>query len=92
MIKLKDIPGWYHARPGYWFRPKLFGWGAVPVTWQGWVSVLVMILAGLAITRFAVATQLVMLVLLVPLIAAFVWLSVVKTDGDWRWRWGNIDE
>jgi len=20
----------------YWFRPKLFGWGWTPATWQGW--------------------------------------------------------
>jgi hypothetical protein len=20
-----------------WFRPKTFGWGLVPITWQGWI-------------------------------------------------------
>ena len=24
-----------------WFRPKTFGWGLVPITWQGWVYTLV---------------------------------------------------
>jgi len=24
-----------------WFRPKTFGWGLTPVTWQGWVYTLV---------------------------------------------------
>lgn len=24
-----------------WFRPKTFGWGLVPVTWQGWIYSLV---------------------------------------------------
>ena len=23
----------------YWFRPKRYGYGATPVTWQGWVLV-----------------------------------------------------
>ena len=27
----------------HWFRPKRFGWGLTPVTWQGWVYVLVWI-------------------------------------------------
>ena len=24
-----------------WFRPKTFGWGLTPVTWQGWVYTLI---------------------------------------------------
>ena len=28
------------VRPGYWFRPKRFGYGAVPATWQGWAATL----------------------------------------------------
>ena len=27
----------------YWFKRKLFGWGWVPVRWQGWVFLLVWI-------------------------------------------------
>ena len=29
-----------------------------------------------------------MLGLLVPLIFALVYLCWIKTDGDWKWRWG----
>lgn len=36
---LKDNP------QGYWFKRKLFGWGWVPVKWQGWAVVFI----GLAI-------------------------------------------
>jgi hypothetical protein len=32
---LKDNP------KGYWFKRKLFGWGWVPATWQGWVVILI---------------------------------------------------
>lgn len=28
----------------YWFRSKLYGWGWVPVTWQGWTATLAYIL------------------------------------------------
>ena len=24
----------------HWFRPKTFGWGLTPITWQGWVYTL----------------------------------------------------
>lgn len=30
---LKDNP------KGYWFKRKLYGWGWVPVKWQGWLVV-----------------------------------------------------
>jgi hypothetical protein len=26
-----------------WFKPKRFGWGLTPVSWQGWIYVLVWI-------------------------------------------------
>lgn len=29
---------------GYWFAAKRFGWGWTPITWQGWVSLLVYVL------------------------------------------------
>jgi hypothetical protein len=32
---LKDNP------KDYWFKAKLYGWGWVPVKWQGWVVILV---------------------------------------------------
>ena len=34
---LKDNPN------GYWFKRKLYGWGWVPVQWQGWAVILVFI-------------------------------------------------
>ncbi|MFA6158194.1 MAG: hypothetical protein WC763_01000 [Candidatus Paceibacterota bacterium] len=35
---LKDNP------QGYWFKAKLYGWGWVPVKWQGWFVVFLYIL------------------------------------------------
>ncbi|MEP9359398.1 hypothetical protein [Sphingomonas sp. KR3-1] len=81
----------FRVRPGYWFRPKRFGFGAVPVTWQGWLVTLAF--AGLAaiLANFATHRGPAWLVLLVPLTIAFLWLVVVKTDGDWQFRWGGDD-
>jgi hypothetical protein len=28
----------------YWFEPKRFGWGFVPVTWEGWVTTLLLLI------------------------------------------------
>ena len=50
-----------------WFRPKRFGWGLTPITWQGWVYALVA--AGLLALPF------VFLVSRGQAIEAVIWLS-----------------
>jgi len=39
---LKDNP------QGYWFKRKIFGWGWVPVKWQGWLVIAISIAIGFA--------------------------------------------
>lgn len=75
-------------RSGYWFVPKRFGLGATPVTWQGWAITLGSIALILAILRF-VPSDMLKLGLIVPLLAGFVALAWIKTDGAWRFRWGD---
>ena len=79
------------ARPGYWFRPKAFGYGAVPVTWQGWALTLALVLAAALIGNLAEHRGTVYAVLLLPLVVGFLYLCWAKTDGGWGWRWGNKD-
>ena len=79
----------------YWFRPKQYGYGATPVTWQGW-ALTVAVMADGRPTRC-----------MVPYFAdGSPWASSLsrlmrrhrglwiigrrKTDGAWRWRWGKI--
>ena len=33
-----------------WFGPKLFGWGASPASWEGWVATLVFVLALIGVS------------------------------------------
>jgi len=85
----REIRDWYRARPGYWFRPKLFGWGAVPVTWQGWLVTIGLIVLALPVARLAALRGPLHLALIVPLILGYIYLCWAKTDGAWRWRWGS---
>jgi len=27
----------------YWFRSKRFGWGIMPITWEGWITTLMLL-------------------------------------------------
>ena len=79
----------------YWFKPRDYGYGATPVVWQGWAITI----AGMVIV---VATSflwpvladgsrwgLAALVIDAGVIVALWIVSRRKTDGEWRWRWGN---
>ena len=79
----------------YWFRPKRYGYGATPVTWQGWAftvgTVLAMVTASLYL-RLTAKSFWALVALLVFDAAAIAMLVIVsnrKTEGEWRWRWGD---
>jgi hypothetical protein len=76
-------------RPGYWFRPKRFGLGAVPATWQGWLVTLAFVGVAALIGNLAAHRDHLWTLLLLPLTIGFLWLVAIKTDGDWRFRWGS---
>jgi hypothetical protein len=79
----------------YWFKPKRYGYGATPVTWQGWAVTLATVLAMVAVSlylRLTVKSLWALVALLIfdaAAIAALVVVSYRKTDGGWRWRWGD---
>jgi hypothetical protein len=82
----------------YWFRPKRFGYGATPVTWQGWLFTLGTALAMVAVTLFLLRLTerhlwflAVLVAFNVSAIGALVIVCRRKTDGEWRWRWGDRD-
>ena len=81
----------------YWFRPKRYGYGATPVTWQGWgvvfAAVAVIALAAVFFLGrhhpLGVPTLLAFFASEVVVLAV-LWVIVRhKTEGEWRWRWGN---
>ena len=89
---LKDNP------QGYWFKAKLYGWGWVPVKWQGWLVLLVyiavIIVAGLlGGSRVESGEQ--FLKWYSPLIvistAVLIWICYKKGEKP-RWMWGPPDK
>ncbi|WP_242149022.1 hypothetical protein [Sphingomonas sp. BAUL-RG-20F-R05-02] len=91
MTMLEDVKTHFRAREGYWFVPKAFGYGATPVTWQGWLVTIVFSVVTIAAVRL-MPTPAERIVVTVALVAAFCVLVARKTDGGLRWRWGFRDD
>lgn len=87
----------------YWFKPKTHGYGAYPTNWKGWALIVGFVAADLVLVLALIAFILpskaqgsmdaglfvVWLCAMAALVAGFLWLTKIKTDGDWRWRWGS---
>jgi hypothetical protein len=76
----------------YWFKPKRYGYGATPVTWQGWVLILgtvaVMVAASVYLRRTEEHYWGLAAMFGFDAIALIALAIVVsrRTDGEWRWR------
>lgn len=82
----------------YWFRPKRFGYGATPCTWQGWAFTIAMAAALFACAELArrTATHDLLGPGALPfwfavlagatILAGGVYVSSKKTEGGLRWR------
>ncbi len=87
-MTLRDAAPDQRVRDGYWFVPKRFGYGATPVTWQGWLvtsGAVALVLLALRLLPTMPEKTLVSLAVL----AAMLRIAVIKTDGAWRWRRGS---
>jgi hypothetical protein len=79
----------------YWFKPKQFGYGATPVTWQGWAvtigSVLIIAAATAWLTTLTAFSRWFWVAVLVDIAVIVGLLEITrrKTEGEWRWRWGK---
>ena len=88
---LKDNP------QGLWFKRKIYGWGWVPVRWQGWAVILIYL--GLILTLVLNREESIpgnpdsgsnFLVLGLPIIILTALLIYIcyKTGERPRWQWG----
>lgn len=82
----------------YWFKPKRYGYGAAPSSWQGWALTVgyVVILTAMSawLTERAVHGEsgiVTFMILTAVLTVIFVGIAWRTTEGGWRWRWGDKD-
>jgi hypothetical protein len=82
----------------YWFKPKRFGYGATPSTWEGWAVVaafcsLIWLSVAVLVTHQNSAP--IFLGTIAVMLAATVALFVIckkKTDGSWGWNAGATQD
>ena len=70
-----------------WFAPKRFGFGARPVTWQGWAVLGAYLAVAFVAGRWLGDRPLAMAGVLIPATAVMILITVKTTRGGWRWRW-----
>ncbi len=74
-----------------WFAHKRFGYGAaLPVTWQGWVAVLLFFVG--IFSEMALTSNWLRAIVFTLIVCAFVAVCALKTEGGLRWRWGGDDD
>lgn len=81
----------------YWFKPKTHGYGATPSNWKGWAAIAAFGLAQLLLVLLlqsagadpdkSLGWVLGVVGIMAVVTATFIWVTRIKTDGEWRWRW-----
>lgn len=83
----------------YWFKPKKYGYGVYPISWEGWLATLLLIgllFASAYINNFfeptaeivTIKNGLQFLLDVVILAGLFMLLITGKVNGELKWRWG----
>ena len=81
----------------YWFKPKTYGYGYVPISIEGWIATIILILIGIFlvyINNFFNYSELgwkdSLIFLFEIVILGFVFLKLFerKCRGKLRWNWG----
>ena len=75
-----------------WFAPKRYGYGSVPITWQGWAITIGFVAIALALGAKLGRHPVQMIAALIPPTIIFFVICAKTTRGGWRWRWGEEDE
>lgn len=91
---IKEYIKYFKDNPeGYWFKAKLYGWGWVPVKWQGWLVILVYVLAitffALTIDENSPAREVAFTFILpVALLTVTLFRICYKKGEKPHWQWG----
>ncbi len=90
----KRFVEYYKDNPeGYWFKRKMYGWGWVPVTWQGWVVLGLWLLAvlffALTLDHDSLAREVVFTFILPVTFLTVLLIRICYKKGEKpRWQWG----
>lgn len=70
-----------------WFRAKRYGWGWFPVTWQGWLTVLIAVVLIILVSSTRDPTTMEFYVAIAVIVILLLYVSYTKGERP-RWRWG----
>jgi hypothetical protein len=90
----KEYIDYFKDNPqGYWFKAKLFGWGWMPVKWQGWAVIagyLVLVaLFAMTIDDNSPGREVIFTFVLPVLLLTITLIRICyKTGEKPRWQWG----
>ncbi len=95
MTFLEKYKEYFKNNPnGYWFKKKLYGWGWVPVKWQGWlvlaiyVALLVCSFVGIDAVQDSSSDTLINFApRFVVLSLVLIWICYKKGEKP-GWQWG----
>lgn len=90
-MSFKNYCDYYRNNPeGYWFKRKLYGWGWVPVTREGWLVILALIAIVSAAAKYFLVEGRVLEYFAVFAAALLAVLAVGYAKGEPpRWQWGR---
>ena len=72
----------------YWFKPRRFGLGATPITWEGWAVVILFVLYMIYLSTNLNEAKIEEFYLnFIIAIVILIIVSYKKTDGKWKFRW-----
>ena len=74
-----------------WFVPRRYGYGATPVTWQGWAITIAFIRLALGVITLFKDRPAIEFAILVPATVVLMTITARTTRGGFRWRWGEDD-
>jgi len=92
MINFKyiSIKEEYMKHNKYWFKPKKYGYGATPTTWEGWLVIVFFIgyLFSISILLEQGNVSKYIFYFLAGLVVLLI-ITKKKTQGGMKWNWGK---
>ncbi|MEZ5970929.1 MAG: hypothetical protein R3C31_03895 [Hyphomonadaceae bacterium] len=82
----------------HWFKPKRYGLGAYPASWQGWALTAAYLVFVVCLSAWfgednSLIEHRVTPFLVITAAATIIYVGIAwrTTEGGWHWRWGGKD-